>query len=60
MFDEEGRKINLGMQVGMKLDGMSVEDLNQYIGQLKLEIERVELQKEKLQAHNAAAEAFFK
>lgn len=60
MFDEEGRKINLGMQVGMKLDGMSVEDLNQYIGQLKLEIERVEHQKEKLQAHNAAAEAFFK
>ena len=41
MFDEEGRKINLGMQVGMKLDGMSVEDLNQDIGQLKLEIEEL-------------------
>ncbi len=60
MFDEEGRKINLGLHIGMKLDGMSVDDLNHYTEQLKEEIERVEQEKQKLQAHNAAAEAFFK
>lgn len=60
MFDEEGRKIDLGMQVGMSLEGMSVNELENYITALKQEIERVETEKEKLKSHNAAAEALFK
>jgi len=60
MFDEEGRKIDFGMQVGMSLEGMSVEELENYISQLKLEIERVETEKEKLKSYNAAADTFFK
>ncbi len=60
MFDEEGRKIDLGMQIGMSLEGMSVAELEDYIEQLKLEIERVQHEKEKLQSHNAAADALFK
>ena len=60
MFDEEGRKIDLGMQVGMALDGMSVEELEVYTLALKAELERVEDQKKKLQDHSNAAEALFK
>jgi uncharacterized small protein (DUF1192 family) len=60
MFDEEGRKIDLGMQVGMPLEGMSVEELEAYILALKAEIKRVETEKEKLETHNAQAEALFK
>jgi len=60
MFDEEGRKIDFGMQVGMSLEGMSVTELEHYIAKLKLEIERVETEKEKLDAHNKQAEALFK
>ena len=60
MFDEEGRKIDLGMQVGMPLDGMSIEELEAYTLALKAEIKRVEDAKEKLKSHSAAAEALFK
>lgn len=60
MFDEEGRKIDLGMQVGMTLEGMSVEELEHYITKLKIEIDRVEAEKEKLESHNKQAEALFK
>lgn len=59
-FDEEGRKIDFGFQVGMSLEGMSVEELERYISKLKMEIERVETEKERLKAHNAAADALFK
>ncbi len=59
-YDEEGRKIDFGQQVGMSLDGMSVSDLENYISNLKFEIERVSTEIEKLQAHNAAADALFK
>ena len=60
MFDEDGRKIDLGLRIGMPLEGMSVAELESYIAKLKLEIERVETEKEKLQIHNAQAEALFK
>lgn len=59
-FDEEGRKIDFGLQVGMALDGMSLDELDNYITALKQEIERVEDEKNKLKSHNAAAEALFK
>ena len=60
MFDEEGRKIDFGMQVGMSLEGMSIGELENYIAALNEEITRVETEKEKLKSHNAAADAFFK
>jgi len=60
MFDEEGRKIDFGMQIGMDLSGMSVDELQNYITQLHNEITRVEQAKEALKSHNAAAEALFK
>ena len=59
-YDEEGRKIDFGQQIGMSLEGMSVNELDQYISNLKVEITRVETEKEKLQSHNAAADALFK
>ncbi len=60
MFDEEGRKIDFGMQVGMPLEGMSIADLNNYVEKLKLEITRVEKTCEELKVHNNAADALFK
>jgi uncharacterized small protein (DUF1192 family) len=59
MFDEEGRKIDFGLHIGMTLDGMSLDELDHYISELKMEIERVETEKEKLKAHNEAANAMF-
>ena len=60
MFDEEGRKIDFGMQIGMSLEGMSVTELENYIEQLKAEIQRVESEKDKMASHKAAADALFK
>jgi uncharacterized small protein (DUF1192 family) len=60
MFDEDGRKIDLGMQVGMDLSGMSLEELDAYILALNAEIKRVEAEKEKMKSHTAAAESIFK
>ena len=60
MFDEDGRKIDLGQQIGMSLEGMSFSELDHYVNELKAEIVRVEAEKEKLQNHSAAAEALFK
>jgi uncharacterized small protein (DUF1192 family) len=59
-YDEEGRKIDFGQQVGMSLEGMSVDEIDKYISNLKVEITRAEIEKEKLQAHNATANALFK
>ncbi len=60
MFDEEGRKIDFGQQIGMDLTGMSVDELENYIINLKSEINRVEDTKKALKNHNAAADALFK
>ena len=60
MYDEEGRKINLGQRIGMPLDSMSIADMEGYIANLKTEIARVETAIEKQKSHNAAAEALFK
>lgn len=59
-YDEEGRKIDFGQQIGMSLEGMSVDELDHYLSNLKVEITRVEAEKEKLQSHHAAADALFK
>jgi uncharacterized small protein (DUF1192 family) len=60
MFYEDGRKIDLGFQVGMSLEGMSIAQLEDYIYRLKLEIDRVHFEMEKLKAHKQAAESLFK
>lgn len=60
MFDEEGRKIELGQQIGMNLGQMSVEELQDYIQNLRQEITRVEAEIERKKASTAAADAFFK
>jgi|GEM_PF-2036227 len=60
MFDEEGRKIDFGQQIGMNLTSMSVDELESYIENLKTEITRVEKTKKELQMHNEAANALFK
>lgn len=60
MYDEEGRKIDLGQQIGMPLSGMSVTDLENYILNLKNEIRRVEEEIDRKKASSAAADAFFK
>lgn len=60
MFDEEGRKINLGQRIGMPLKDMSVTELNAYIDNLKSEIIRVEQEINAKKSSAAAADAFFK
>lgn len=60
MFDEEGRKINLGYQVGMSLEPMSIEELHKYIHALNDEIKRAELEIIRKQASIDAAASFFK
>ena len=60
MFDEDGRKINLGHRIGMTLEGMSVSELDLYIHKLQSEIVRAEQTKEQLEQHSQAAEALFR
>ena len=60
MFDEEGRKIDLGQRIGMPLKDMSVTELNAYIANLTAEIARVEQEITTKQSSAAAADAFFK
>lgn len=60
MYDEEGRKIDLGQHIGMRLDGMSIHDLENYIRNMQAEIKRVEQEIERKKASTAAADAFFK
>ena len=60
MFDEEGRKIDLGYQIGMNLQGMSIEELNAYLSAIEQEIQRINNEIANKKASNAAADAFFK
>lgn len=60
MFDEEGRKIDLGYQIGMNLKQMSVAELNTYLDAITQEIERVNAEIAQKKDSTAAADAFFK
>jgi uncharacterized small protein (DUF1192 family) len=60
MFDEEGRKINIGYQVGMNLEPLSTEELHKYIHALNDEIKRAELEITRKKASIDAAASFFK
>lgn len=60
MFDEEGRKIDLGYQIGMNLKQMSITELEHYLESINDEIMRVNKEIESKKSSNAAADAFFK
>jgi len=59
MYDEEGRKIDLGQQIGMPLSNMSLTDLENYILSMKNEIRRVEDEIKRKKESSAAADTFF-
>lgn len=60
MFDEEGRKIDLGYQIGMDLTSMSVDELNAYLAAMDMEAKRVSEEINRKKASANAADAFFK
>ncbi len=59
MFDDEVKKPK-GHEIGMLLDAMSVEELNERIGLLEGEIARLRTAIEHKQKSKSAADAFFK
>ncbi|MEO7222248.1 MAG: DUF1192 domain-containing protein, partial [Devosia sp.] len=59
MFDDEVKKPR-GHEIGMILDAMSVEELNDRIGMLEREIARLKVAIENKQKSKSAADAFFK
>jgi uncharacterized small protein (DUF1192 family) len=59
-FDEDGRQIKTGAEIGQDLSLLSEDDLAARIEALKLEIERVEAEQKKRKSVRSAADAFFK
>ncbi|WP_417310115.1 DUF1192 family protein [Devosia sp.] len=60
MFDDDVVRKPTGHEVGMKLDGMSVEELEERLGLVRAEITRLEAAIASARATRAAADAFFK
>jgi uncharacterized small protein (DUF1192 family) len=60
MFDDEELKKPRGHEIGMILDAMSVEELNDRIAMLENEIARLRVAIENKQKSKSAADAFFK
>jgi uncharacterized small protein (DUF1192 family) len=60
MFDDEAVKKPRGHEVGMPIDTMSVEELNERIGMLRSEIARLEEAIAARQKTKAAADSIFK
>jgi uncharacterized small protein (DUF1192 family) len=60
MFDDEELKKPKGHEIGMILDAMSVEELNDRIAMLENEIARLKVAIENKQKSKSAADAFFK
>jgi len=59
MFDEDGRKIDI-QAFPAKMDGMSIEELEEYTVELKAEIERALQMIAKKKASQDAAASIFK
>jgi uncharacterized small protein (DUF1192 family) len=59
-FDEEGRVIKTGAEIGQDLSMLSEDDLAARIEALKGEITRVEAELQKRKAVRSAADSFFK
>ena len=60
LFDDEPRPSPAAHELGQKLDGLSVADLDQRIAMLREEITRLEDEKRRKGAANDAAEMAFK
>ena len=60
MFDDDLPKKPKGHELGMVLDAMSVEELNDRIGLLEAEIERLKAAIALKRKSKSAADAFFK
>lgn len=60
MFDDETPKPKPTRLVKLPLDRLSVSELDEYIGELKEEIDRVAADRDKKGLHRNAAEAFFR
>jgi uncharacterized small protein (DUF1192 family) len=60
MFDDEERKVPKGHEVGMPIDSMGVEELQERIQMLRTEIERLQAAVAARQQTRAAAESIFK
>lgn len=61
MFDEDDLpKKPKPLFVSAKLEGRSVEEMKEYIAELKSESERVSAEIEKRSGHKSAAESLFK
>ena len=60
MFDDEAVKKPKGHEVGMPIETMSVEELNERIGMLRQEIARLEEAIAARQKTKAAADSLFK
>ncbi|MBP9050135.1 MAG: DUF1192 domain-containing protein [Alphaproteobacteria bacterium] len=59
MFDDENEP-RLAKKVLKKLDGMSIDELNAYVQEMKDEIARAEAEIKKKEAHRDAASVLFK
>lgn len=60
MFDEQPVKKPQGHEVGMPIDTLSVDELQQRIGQLEAEIARLKAAIAERQKTKAAADSIFK
>ncbi len=61
MMDEEEGPVRKRTRLEKPvLDTMGIEELRDYIAELKAEIERVEADIERKQGHRSAADAFFR
>ena len=60
MFDDEAVKKPKGHEVGMPIETMSVDELNERIGMLRQEISRLEEAIAARQKTKAAADSLFK
>lgn len=59
-MDEELPKKATGYEIGQDLALLSIEEIEETIGELKLEIERLEAAAREKSGHMSAAEALFK
>jgi uncharacterized small protein (DUF1192 family) len=61
MMDEEEGPVRKRTRLEkLALDSLGVEELREYIAELKAEIERVEADIQRKQGHRSAADAFFR
>lgn len=60
MFEEEEPKKKAGRELGTDLSGLSIEDLEEYVEDLKAEIDRVNETIESKRAVQGEAAALFK